>query len=293
MFNTEWEILLVDDEPDILSITKLAMRDFAVYGLPLKIHTTVSKAATVEFLNGRPDRIFSRLTVAFIDVVMENDSAGLELCQEIREQMQNYNTQLFIRTGQPGIAPERDVIDRYDINGYFTKAETTEDKLYSLVKSGMRQYVSTAWAQGAYWMLNSLVAEAGSRAKLADSYRRSQGRWDKLLMATTPESAERARIAHGLMVNRQIINTGLWANEILVADQIARLSQLDGLLLTPDGDKYVRDDRNNQLIQIAAQPATPAVNFYFSGAFEAPMPIILLLHNFFKSFGTLWQEAGE
>jgi hypothetical protein len=27
------------------------------------------------------------------------------------------------------LAPERVVIDRYDINGYFTKVETSEDKL--------------------------------------------------------------------------------------------------------------------------------------------------------------------
>jgi hypothetical protein len=40
-------------------------------------------------------------------------------------------TTIYVRTGQPGLAPERDVIDRYDINGYFSKAETTEDKLYS------------------------------------------------------------------------------------------------------------------------------------------------------------------
>src|SRR5713226_5226093 len=38
------------------------------------------------------------------------------------------------------VAPERSVIDRYDINGYFSKLETSEDKLYSLVKAGVRQH---------------------------------------------------------------------------------------------------------------------------------------------------------
>ena len=36
------------------------------------------------------------------------------------------------------MAPERAVIDRYDINGYVSKIEATEDKLYTLVKSGVR-----------------------------------------------------------------------------------------------------------------------------------------------------------
>ena len=30
----EWEILLVDDEPDVLSVSKLAMQNFDVYGRP-------------------------------------------------------------------------------------------------------------------------------------------------------------------------------------------------------------------------------------------------------------------
>jgi hypothetical protein len=32
VFNKEWEILLVDDDPDVLAVSKLAMRSFRVYG---------------------------------------------------------------------------------------------------------------------------------------------------------------------------------------------------------------------------------------------------------------------
>ena len=42
MFFNEWNILVVDDEPDVLAVTKLALRDVTVYGLPLKIHTASS-----------------------------------------------------------------------------------------------------------------------------------------------------------------------------------------------------------------------------------------------------------
>jgi hypothetical protein len=34
MFHQEWEMLLVDDEPDGLVVFKLAMRDFEVCRLP-------------------------------------------------------------------------------------------------------------------------------------------------------------------------------------------------------------------------------------------------------------------
>ena len=44
MFFKEWVVLLVDDEPDVLSVSKLAMRSIKVYDLPLKIVTAASKA---------------------------------------------------------------------------------------------------------------------------------------------------------------------------------------------------------------------------------------------------------
>lgn len=44
MFFEYWPILFVDDEPDVLAISKLAMKNFEVYGLPVKIYTAASKA---------------------------------------------------------------------------------------------------------------------------------------------------------------------------------------------------------------------------------------------------------
>src|SRR5688572_9927546 len=171
MFNTSWPILIVDDEPDVLQLSKLIMQEFTVYGLPVELHTAASKAEAIELMKTElipliPTVPAPRVAVAFIDVVMESDTAGLELCEYIRETMGNKVVQLFIRTGQPGIAPERDVIDRYDINGYFTKAEATEDKLYSLVKSGVRQYVSFTTAMAMSTLTSVAVSAASSQQSL-------------------------------------------------------------------------------------------------------------------------------
>jgi CheY-like chemotaxis protein len=141
MFQTEWPVLLVDDDPDVLAVSKLAMKSFEIDGVPIKLFTATSKDEAVKLLSGPPgSTALPYVSVAFIDVVMETDHAGLELCRYIRETQMNRMTTIYVRTGQPGLAPERDVIDRYDINGYFSKAETTEDKLYSLVKAGIRQF---------------------------------------------------------------------------------------------------------------------------------------------------------
>ena len=100
MFFTEWGILIVDDEPDILQVSRLAMQHFEVYGLPLRLHTASSKAQALQMFQTAP-ALLPSMAVAFIDVVMETDTAGLELCQVLREEQGNRVTQLFIRTGSP------------------------------------------------------------------------------------------------------------------------------------------------------------------------------------------------
>jgi CheY-like chemotaxis protein len=156
MFFKNWVVLLVDDEPDVLQISKMVMRKLNVYGLPLKIYTAASKAEAIELFNDNLD-VTSSLAVAFIDVVMESDSAGLELCEHIRKDLGNQLSQLYIRTGQADLFSETDVIDNYDINGYFTKVEATQSKLYSLVKTSVRQYLSFGMSLSAINLLNGLV----------------------------------------------------------------------------------------------------------------------------------------
>ena len=59
----------------------------------------------------------ANFVLALIDVVMESDQAGLELIQYIRNVLRNDAIRLYIRTGQPGKAPYREVLNRLDIDG--------------------------------------------------------------------------------------------------------------------------------------------------------------------------------
>jgi CheY-like chemotaxis protein len=141
-------VLLVDDEKDVHAVTKLVLDNMTVYGIPLKIHSAYSAAEAKKLLaTNRGADGCTVFELALIDVVMETDTAGLDLCRHIREDMGNAATQIILRTGQAGKAPERAVIDRYDIAGYVNKVEATEDRLYSLVKSGIRQSLSFAVAE--------------------------------------------------------------------------------------------------------------------------------------------------
>src|ERR1700757_3717632 len=100
MFFKEWEVLIVDDEPDIIQVSRLAMRRFEVYGMPLRLRSARSKEEALQVFANSP-ALQPAIAVAFVDVVMETDTAGLDLCQALREQHGNRVTQLFIRTGQP------------------------------------------------------------------------------------------------------------------------------------------------------------------------------------------------
>ncbi len=56
-----------------------------------------------------------------LDVVMEEDTTGLEVVKYIREKLENRFVRIILRTGQPGQAPERQVTMEYDINDYKEK----------------------------------------------------------------------------------------------------------------------------------------------------------------------------
>ncbi len=60
--------------------------------------------------------------------------------QHIREQLRNVDVQIVLRTGQPGVAPEADLMRSYEINGYFLKTEITAQRLRSIVISALRGY---------------------------------------------------------------------------------------------------------------------------------------------------------
>jgi CheY-like chemotaxis protein len=78
MLFKEWNVLLVDDEPDVLTVSKLALRDVRVYDLPLRIYTAKNKAEAIELLNTKlatPGMPGGLASVAFIDVVWTSTPA--------------------------------------------------------------------------------------------------------------------------------------------------------------------------------------------------------------------------
>src|SRR5262245_17677619 len=284
MFFKEWEVLLVDDEPDVLRVSRLAMRHFDVYGLPLRLHTAQSKAEALQVFAASPAQM-SSIAIAFVDVVMETDTAGLDLCQSLREEHKNRVTQLFVRTGQPGMAPERTVLDRYDINGYFTKIEATEDKLYSLVKSGVRQYLWNVVALGTSLILQNAIAAGEDHAEIIEATRKT---WQSVHFVGDAPAESRA--IHGcVFIGDQLVGMrGLSAEQAEALRQ--RLGTMQGKQLSPEGDSYAQDG-NTLLIRVPLGPLPGGLAFVAQTTFAPPESIMVLYHRALKSLAMLLQRA--
>ena len=130
-----WTILVVDDEPDVYAATCMAMRGVEILGRPLHFLHAESSAQAYDLLRAAPD-----VAVILLDVVMESESAGLDLVARIRQELQLHKPRIILRTGQPGYAPEMQAIRDYDINDYRIKSELTRTRLYTVLTSALRGY---------------------------------------------------------------------------------------------------------------------------------------------------------
>jgi CheY-like chemotaxis protein len=144
-------MLVVDDEPGIHEVTRLALRSLNFAGRPLQIISAYSGQEAYALLGERDD-----VAVILLDVVMESETAGLDLVKAIRRDLGNTDVRIILRTGQPGQAPEETVIIDYDINDYKAKSELTRSHLMTSVISALRgwrdiqelhQYRRQAYAQ--------------------------------------------------------------------------------------------------------------------------------------------------
>lgn len=134
-FLGSWKVLIVDDEPEVHAVTKLALSDFVFQDKRLEFISAYSGSEAMLALQQNND-----IAIAILDVVMETDDAGLKLAQYIRDDLNNHFTRIILRTGQPGQAPERDVILNYDINDYKSKTELTAQKLFTVIIATLRSY---------------------------------------------------------------------------------------------------------------------------------------------------------
>jgi diguanylate cyclase (GGDEF)-like protein len=130
-----WKIAIIDDEKSVHDATKLALSHTTFQGRNLEFLSAYSGKEGFELLQEHPD-----CAAVFLDVVMENADSGLILAERIRNELLQSNIQIILRTGQPGYAPEEEIISKYEINDYKTKSELTRNKLFTALATAIRSY---------------------------------------------------------------------------------------------------------------------------------------------------------
>ena len=130
-----WKVLIVDDEEEVHQVTKLALKSLVFDRRPVQFLSAYSAAEGKAILEEHED-----IALILLDVVMEAENAGLQLVRYIRRNLGNSLVRIILRTGQPGQAPEYEVLTEYDINDYREKTELTAPKLYTTLITALRSY---------------------------------------------------------------------------------------------------------------------------------------------------------
>lgn len=130
-----WKILIVDDEPAVHRVTHLALDGFQYQDRPVVFVEAYSATQAIDLLAAHPD-----VAVVLLDVVMETDNAGFRVVEHIRNTLANTTIRIILRTGQPGQAPAREVIQRYGINDYHNKADLTAERMYIAVYTAIAMF---------------------------------------------------------------------------------------------------------------------------------------------------------
>lgn len=149
-------VLIVDDDAAMLAATRLALEGTVFDDRPVEFHYADSAAdARARFQDGGP------FAAAIVDVVMENDMAGLDLIDWVREDFGDTLVRLLVRTGHPGDAPEGAVTARYDIDAYLPKTEATAQRLRGALMAALRVHREL-------WTLTEAMEDRGARLARID-----------------------------------------------------------------------------------------------------------------------------
>jgi signal transduction histidine kinase len=159
-------LLIVDDDETVVQVTRLVLSRFRFESHALELICAYSGAEAIGVMSQRDD-----IAIVLLDVVMESDNSGFEVVRFIRDQINNHITRILLRTGQAGLAPERQVIHDYDINDYIAKTDATTDRLNLSIMNALRSYRDILRAE--YFAQRVISAEFNQQQALKASQAKS------------------------------------------------------------------------------------------------------------------------
>src|ERR1700748_944666 len=80
----KWKVAVIDDDQAVHEGTRFALSDYNLNGQTLEILSAYSAAEGRELMRAHSD-----VAAVLLDVIMETDAAGLDLVENIRNELQN------------------------------------------------------------------------------------------------------------------------------------------------------------------------------------------------------------
>ena len=102
-----WKVLSVEDDKTYQHTLALEINQLTLMGRPVELLLASSAEEAAQRILQHPD-----IAVVLLDVVMENDNAGLRLVSTIRNVIGNIAIRIILLTGQPGMAPRMDAMEQ-------------------------------------------------------------------------------------------------------------------------------------------------------------------------------------
>ncbi|SIQ46615.1 EAL domain-containing protein [Marinobacterium stanieri] len=164
-----WKVLSVEDDGGYQSSLCHALSTLRVEQRPVEVLKARSAMEAARILPDHPD-----ISVILLDVVMEDDDAGLKLVGTIRETIGNHLVRIVLLTGQPGMAPRTDVMSHLDIDDYWCKSELDHDHLISILNGNIRTWERARQLEKARQGLQILIEASQSLSRQRDLHQYTQ-----------------------------------------------------------------------------------------------------------------------
>ena len=129
------KLLIVDDDEVMHGSTKRTL-DIGIFrNNYVRFISAYNSKEAKAIINENDD-----IAVILLDVVMDTEDAGFRVLDYLRKKIENHHTQVILRTGQPGLAPELKCVQDFDICNYLEKSFTTSLRLQTAVIAAYRTF---------------------------------------------------------------------------------------------------------------------------------------------------------
>ena len=133
--NSQWIVLIVDDEPQVRTITRMALARFEFEGRGLGFLEAETAREALDILSQPCD-----VALILAGIALETKDAGLELARLVRERLGDHRVRIVLQIGHPGQAPERDVVRGLDLSDYIDRTGLSVHRLEMTVLAGLRSF---------------------------------------------------------------------------------------------------------------------------------------------------------